>query len=258
MSGVFDAYAAYYDLLYRDKDYVGEVAWLHDLIQRHAPDAHALLELGCGTGAHAAHFSRLGYSVHGIDVSEEMLCRANALAASLPEAQAARLQFEHGDVRDWRGAGQFDVVLSLFHVFSYQVSDADIRAAFSTAAAHLRKGGVLIIDFWYGPAVVAQQPESRVRQLEDEHIRLLRIAEPKSFPDENRVDVNYEVRIEDRRNGGQSRFFETHRMRYFFEPELDALARGCGLEPVLFREWLSDREPSADSWSAMLLARCSA
>ncbi len=255
MSQVFDAYAAYYDLLYRDKDYAGEVDYLHALIRKHAPEANDLLELGCGTGAHAANFARLGYTVHGIDASDEMLARARAMATSLPASLAARLHFETGDVRNWRGNRQYDVVLSLFHVFSYQVADEDIRAAIATAATHLRPGGLMVVDFWYGPAVVAIQPEARVKELEDDRIRLTRRAEPESFPEQKRVDVKYDVTIQDLRHGALTRFTETHRMRYFFEPELVQLLRECGMAPLLLREWMADKPASTQSWSAILLAK---
>lgn len=255
MNAVFDAYAAYYDLLYRDKDYAGEAAWLHGLIRRHAPATRTLLELGCGTGAHAAHLARLGYAVHGLDLSAPMLERARTMAASLPEDVAGRLAFEQADIRDWPGPGTFDAVLSLFHVFSYQVTDADVRAAFRTVARHLRAGGILAFDFWHGPAVLAQQPERRVRRLEDAAIRVVRTAEPAFFPDQHRVDVHYDVRIEDRASGECTSVTETHRMRYFFPDELEAFAREAGLEPIGFSEWLADREPSTDSWSATMVAR---
>ena len=61
MMDAFGAYARYYDLLYRDKDYPAEARYLHELIQRHAPGAQSILDLGCGTGAHAAEFAELGY-----------------------------------------------------------------------------------------------------------------------------------------------------------------------------------------------------
>src|SRR5579883_3231722 len=35
MSQVFNAYAAYYDLLYRDKDYAGEAGYVRSLLSRH-------------------------------------------------------------------------------------------------------------------------------------------------------------------------------------------------------------------------------
>ena len=70
---VFDGYARYYDLLYRDKDYAAEARHVHDIIQRHSPGAHSILELGCGTGAHAIHLATMGYAIHGVDRSHEML-----------------------------------------------------------------------------------------------------------------------------------------------------------------------------------------
>ncbi|WP_341999478.1 hypothetical protein [Chlorogloeopsis sp. ULAP02] len=64
---VFGNYARYYDLLYRDKDYVGEALFIRRLIQNHAPEAQDILELGCGTGNHAVLLAKEGYKVHGVE-----------------------------------------------------------------------------------------------------------------------------------------------------------------------------------------------
>ena len=48
----FGEYAKYYDLLYADKDYAAESAFVGEIIQRHAPGARLLLELGCGSARH--------------------------------------------------------------------------------------------------------------------------------------------------------------------------------------------------------------
>jgi methylase of polypeptide subunit release factors len=64
---VFGAYARYYDLLYRDKDYAAEAQYVHRLIQSHALGARSILELGCGTGAHAVLLAGEGYRIHGVD-----------------------------------------------------------------------------------------------------------------------------------------------------------------------------------------------
>jgi 2-polyprenyl-3-methyl-5-hydroxy-6-metoxy-1,4-benzoquinol methylase len=66
---VFEDYVAYYDLLYQDKDYAREAEFVHRLIQDEMPGAVSILDLGCGTGTHAAIFAEMGYSVHGIDHS---------------------------------------------------------------------------------------------------------------------------------------------------------------------------------------------
>ena len=41
---IFDAYAAYYDLFYRDKDYAGEAAYVDGLIRRHHPSSQSVLD----------------------------------------------------------------------------------------------------------------------------------------------------------------------------------------------------------------------
>lgn len=252
---VFDAYAAYYDLLYRDKDYAGEAEYLHRLMTQHARGDTELLELGCGTGQHAAQFARLGYRATGIDRSAGMLARASELRQKLPAALAAQLEFEPGDVRDWRAPCRFPIALSLFHVLSYQVTDADVSAMLATVAAQLAPGGLFIADFWYGPAVLAQRPESRSKVLEDERLWLQRLAEPHSFPEQHRVDVNYRVCWRDKSGAASGEFEETHHMRYFFEDELRRLLSDAGLQALHFEEWLTGAPASEASWSVVLLAR---
>ena len=50
---VFDQYARYYDLLYRDKDYSGETDFVLAVLRDYAPRANHIFEMGCGTGIHA-------------------------------------------------------------------------------------------------------------------------------------------------------------------------------------------------------------
>jgi len=255
MSAVFDAYAAYYDLLYRDKDYVAEARYLHELIQEFAPGPRSILELGSGTGAHAAALARLGHRVSGIDLSDSMLVRAQALRASLPEELASKLHFEQGDIRRWNGGKQHDVALSLFHVISYLPENADVSAALANAASQLAPGGLLIFDFWYGPAVLAQRPETRVKELSDERIALTRIAQSDLDTSRNRVDVHYKLLVEERATGRLQRLQETHRMRYFFQPEIAHFLELAGFEVLRFEEWLTRAPLSTATWGALVAAR---
>ncbi len=74
----FGNYSRYYNLLYKDKDYIGEVDFIHDLIQKYSPDAQNILDLGCGTGRHDALLAEKGYAITGVDMSEEMLLIAHS------------------------------------------------------------------------------------------------------------------------------------------------------------------------------------
>lgn len=255
MKPVFDTYARYYDLLYRDKDYVAEAAYVVSHIREKAPQALRILELGCGTGAHAEHLARMGYTVHGIDLSESMLVRAEARKAALPPDVAARMSFGIGDARTVRTGETYDVVISLFHVMSYQAANTDLTAALETAAIHLARNGLFMFDFWYGPAVLMQNPEVRVKRLEDHDIKVMRIAEPMMHVNENIVDVNYTVSIEMKSTGHVEEIQEKHRMRYLFLPELSHFLSISGFTVLNQYQWMGDQVPDEHTWAGFLIAQ---
>lgn len=250
---VFGDYSRYYDLLYRDKDYIGESQFIHQLIQSHAPHSLDILELGCGTGHHAALLAQQGYKLHGIDISQEMLDYADQRRSQLTTKIASNLQFTQGDIRQVRLHQKFDVVISLFHVISYQTTNADLQAAFATAKAHLKPNGIFIFDVWYGPAVLTTPPEVRVKRLEDEIIEITRIAEPVMYPNKNCVDVNYSIFIKDKTTFAITELTETHKMRYLFKPELEILLANFQLEIYKYQEWLTNKNASLETWNVYFL-----
>ena len=247
---VFNEYARYYDLLYRDKDYAGESDYIHRLIQARSPGAGTVLNLGCGSGRHDRCLVERGYTVTGVDLSEEML-RAARNAAAGTDA----LSYVRGDARSIRLGKTFDVVISLFHVMSYQVTNRDLLEAFATAHAHLKPGGLFIFDCWYGPGVLTDPPTVRVKELEDEAISATRIAQPTIHPNENVVDVNYRVILRDKASGTVRGITETHRMRYLFQPEVELMLGTSGFQPPLSEEWLTSAPLGLSSWNALFTAR---
>ena len=248
MGAVFDAYTEYYDLLYHDKDYASEASYVLDLIQRHGNGGRTLLEFGCGTGNHSRYFAESGYKVTGIDRSPGMIETARRKGVQ------HNLNFYEGDARTFRDGIHYDVVISLFHVASYQTSNEDICRFLETAAMHLKSGGVLIFDFWYAPAVLTQKPEVRVKRVENDRIRVVRIAEPELDVRRSIVTVNFEVLIQDRRSDRLSIVHERHEMRYFCDMELQHILENCGLKSLRSEEWRSGKPLSESTWSAVWVA----
>lgn len=252
---IFADYARYYDLLYRDKPYQEEADYIRKLILTYVPVAHNLVELGCGSGIHAEYLARTGLEVTGVDLSEWMLDRAAARRAGLSDDLAQRLRFAQGDVRTVRLGMQADAVISLFHVMSYQAENADLEAMFVSAREHLRPGGIFVFDVWYGPAVLTDRPVVRVKKLEDEALRITRIATPMLHPARNQVDVHYRIIVQDKATGRCSETEETHRMRYLFSPEIELLARQAGFAVIDAHEWMSGRQPGYDTWGVCFVCR---
>jgi SAM-dependent methyltransferase len=253
---VFGAYAQYYDRLYRDKDYPAEAAFVHDLAQEFSPGAATLLDLGCGTGQHALHFAARGYSVTGVDRSDDMIKAACAHLAAADKANAARVRFAAGDIRQVRLNECFDVTTALFHVMSYQVANDDLAAAFETARAHTMPGGVFIFDCWFGPGVLSDPPQMRVKRLPSQDgIDITRLTEPHFCPLENRVDIDFTLIVTHTATGRCQQLCETHAMRYLFKPEIELLGQAHGFAIVECCQWLNRQKPDATCWNACFVAR---
>jgi SAM-dependent methyltransferase len=251
---VFGTYARYYNLLYKDKVYPAESRYIHELIQKHCPGARTVLNLGCGTGNHDFELAKFGYDINGVDMSAEMLSAANTRLAKLGAVMPS-VCFQQGDIRTVRLNKTFDVVLSLFHVMSYQSTNDDLQSAIATAKEHLAPGGFFVFDCWYGPAVLSDPPVVRVKRLEDESIQVVRIAEPVMHPNENVVDVNYQVMITEKSTGAVEQLVETHRMRYFFIPELELFLRNAGLRIITDSEWMTGNCPDLTTWGVCFVVK---
>jgi SAM-dependent methyltransferase len=210
-----------------------------------------VLDLGCGTGRHAEQLIRRGYEVVGVDASEAML---EAARARLPGAT-----FVDGDIKSVSLEAEFDAALLMFAVLGYQLSNADVLAALGTARRHMRAGGVLFFDVWYGPAVLAQRPTDRVRvQTVGGNERVLRMATPALDTRAHACTVQYHVwRLSGDRVLEEAS--EQHRMRYFFPLELELLLQCAGFDLLRLGGFPDlDEEPSESTWNVAVIARAAA
>jgi len=251
---VFDLYAAYYDLLYRDKDYAAETMYVRRLLEAANVSGGSILELGCGTGGHAVELVRDGFNVTGIDFSGHMIEGARRRADALSSNIAKRVDFQYGDVRNYRGSTTYSAVVSLFHVMSYQTGNDDQDQAFATARAHLDGGGVFLFDFWYGPAVLSDRPRHVVKEVSDDRIGVRRETTPVLHVNQNCVEVRFDVQITSSIDGRCERLLEAHMMRYLFLPEIEERLNRCGFRLASSSKWMSNESLSERSWYGCVVA----
>jgi SAM-dependent methyltransferase len=257
MSGeAFQLYGAHYDLLYRDKDYAAETDYIARTLRTARASTKRVLELGSGTGRHGRLLGSFGFDVVGVERSEAMLqaaMAADSAGLSLPPGGSFKCQA--GDIRTVRLDELFDAVLALFHVVSYQTANEDVELTFATAARHLGPGGLFLFDVWHGPAVLTERPSVRVKRVEDDKTRLIRIAEPDLEIETNVVTVKYTVLAESKPDNQWTTFTEIHQMRYFFPVEIGLFAERAGFEVERAEEFLSGRAASASTWGVAYLLR---
>jgi SAM-dependent methyltransferase len=251
----FGGSAKYYDLLYGDKDTVAECAFVRDIIERHGPEAHSLLDLGCGSARHVAEFAGAGLSVTGVDNSGGMMALAQERLRSLPAVIRDRISLAAGDITSYAPTRLYDAVVSLFHVIDYQTTDEALSGLLHTARRALRPGGVFVFDFWYGLAVEVQRPERREKRFENDVYSLTRVAEPVLDLARHIVEVNYTLAAFDRKNGKTETIREVHAMRYLFLPEIKRFAAEAGFEIVEHGAWLGGGPLNERTWSGYVTAR---
>ncbi len=134
--------AAVYDVIYADKDYAREALRLNTIVRRLRPQRGGrLLDVGCGTGCHAAFFRYFGYAVEGLDLDPAMLDVARGRYPDIP--------FHQGDMQTFRLDRTFDVITCLFSAIGYLPDVPALRTTIANLARHLRPGGVLIIEPWF-------------------------------------------------------------------------------------------------------------
>lgn len=247
----FEKYSAFYDLLYRDKDYSGEAEYVARTVRAFSPRARTILELGSGTGRHGRLLAQMGYRVHGIERSPDMVSLARSQSDTVPSQNGGAFTCEVGDICKARVGRTFDVAISLFHVISYQTTNDALRAAFRVAAEHLEPAGLFVFDVWHGPAVLTQQPTVRIKEVADERYGVKRTSRPRLDTNRGTVNVVYDMECEDKASGAVSRFSEEHLMRYLFPTEVEFLADAAGFRCVATEEFLTGVEPSPFTWGVM-------
>ncbi len=248
---VFQDYAYYYNSFYKDKDYEFESKQVDSLLNLYGKGTKKIINFGCGTGRHDIELTKLGYKCAGVDLSSLMIDIAKKNTAK----EKMSISYEVADIRNYESQDQYDTVIALFHVMSYQIKNQDITAAFRSARKVLNKGGIFLFDVWYGPGVLCDKPCVRVKEAEDSTNRLVRIARPVMHDKDNVVDVSYEVFVINKLTGHTKVINEMHNMRYFFRPELDFFLEIAGFELIDNLDCQSLGETDFTSWTSYFIAR---
>lgn len=247
---VFHDYAYYYNAFYKDKNYKAEAEQVNLLLKKYGKDVKRIINFGCGTGKHDIELADMGYQCMGIDMSQMMIdiAKKNTLGRE-------NIDFSAADIRKYKTSAQYDAVISLFHVMSYQNTNEDILEAFQSARRALSAGGIFLFDVWYGPGVLSDKPALRVKEIQDDQYRLIRIARPVMHDKTNVVDVCYEILVIDNQTGETKTISEVHSMRYFFRPELESYLEKAGFELIDNLDCATLGATDYGSWTSYFVAR---
>ncbi|KAG2446869.1 hypothetical protein HYH02_008026 [Chlamydomonas schloesseri] len=138
-----------YELAFSYRDFKAEVKFLQEVYKQHNKhQLSSVLELGCGPARHLAGLARGGVAkVVGLDLSPDMLGHARKSLAKQGGKAAEVVELVQGDMSDFDLPHKsFDMVMCLLGTFSHLLDTDQAISAFRSAAAHLRPGGILLLE----------------------------------------------------------------------------------------------------------------
>ena len=252
-----ETYSQLYDSFYEEKDYPGEARFVLSRIETLLGTSRRfdILDLGCGTARHAAHFAEHGHRVDGVERSTRMLEIARLGLTARGSPIADRVSVREGDIRYASLGLTYDAICCLFHVINYMQRDEDVRAAFVNARRHARDGTAYLFDFWHGPAVLRHPPVLREKTITTGTSTVRRVSTPIWDRARSLVRVNYRLEITDLLTGRMSTEHECHILRYFFPEQIETWLKASGFLAVEVAEWMTAKPPRDDCFSVYMLAR---
>jgi len=192
----------------------------------------------------------MGYTVIGVDQSETMLDIARTKAAEKDQD----IQFHRQDIRNLDLSHQFDAAVAMFAVMGYQTSNKDFEDTLISIYNHLFPGGLLIFDVWFGPAVLSERPQDRMKVIELPNKKIIRFAHSILDVIQHTVEVNYIVlEITGQKT---TEIFEHHLMRYFFYQEIAYFLEKNGFELLGIHPFM-DLEHNVDEncWNIVVICK---
>jgi SAM-dependent methyltransferase len=205
---MYSASAAHYDRIYSFKDYAAEARALAELLRADGRRIRTVLDVACGTGAHAAALTDgHGFEVDGIDLDPALL----AIAA----AKCPRGRFLQADMTDLHLGRTFDAVLCLFGSIAYTVTPSRLRAALACLREHVAPGGVVIVEPFLTPDGFVAGHTSSITA-ESDGVRVTR--SNRSERDGAVCRLNFDYVIEG--PGGTQRANEVHELGLFSVDEI--------------------------------------
>jgi ubiquinone/menaquinone biosynthesis C-methylase UbiE len=225
---MFSKTAQYYDLIYSQKDYQGEVEKLLAFIGEHrSSNGDRLLDVACGTGHHI-HYLKEHFDVEGLDLDPKLL--------EIARNRNPEVAFHEGDMIDFDLDRKFDIITCLFSSIGYVRTKENLNKAIESMARLLNPGGLLIIEPWFTPE--DWHPGTLHTQIIDKpELKIVRMNLSLSKGDLSYFDFHYLIGTLE----GVEHFVEHHELGLFERVETEKAYRAAGLLVSYDEEGLTGR-----------------
>lgn len=198
-----DIYYGYYDAIFADKDYSGEIERVLSLAWPR-PEPARILEIGAGTANHTLVCAGLGHRITAVDIDPRMAAKAGEKLNRQEPVIAERIEYYLGPVEQLV-AREFDLALAMFNVVNYLDDITKLQTLLAAVAERLKPAGSFVFDAWNGVAALLDPPQRERRTIETAtHVLDLEIS-PRLNPGALSVDIDYALQSTPRSGVGEER-----------------------------------------------------
>ncbi len=135
----YNTFAQFYDRLTENVDYKVRSSYISNFFSQHGKGKGTVLDLACGTGSLSKHLSDYGYSVIGLDSSDDMLTVACSKSIN-------NSLFINGDMTSFSLPEKVDYCVCSLDSINH-LTEAELwRKCFKCVAASLNSEGIFVFD----------------------------------------------------------------------------------------------------------------
>ena len=135
----YNTFARFYDSLTENVDYKVRSEYISNFFSRYCDDCNTVIDLACGTGSLSKYLAEKGYSVTGIDISEDML----TVAAGKRIENAL---FVKGDMTDFTLPEKVDACVCSLDAINHLTDFDEVLKCFMCVNDSLKDRGIFVFD----------------------------------------------------------------------------------------------------------------
>ena len=229
----YSTLAEWFEYLNDDCDYEQWSQYLIKTLSAYPLDTG--LDVGCGGGYFTRALQRHGYQMTGMDVSAEMLDKAQRTAFS----EGVRSEYILGDVSKGKIARKYSFVTAINDCFNY-VEKGRLKTALKNVYGALKKGGIFLFD-------VSSEKKFREKFMDavnvDDRDDVTYFSFARLDGEIATLDVTLYVKGKD---GKYERFDERHVQYVYTEAELSAALEEIGFTVLRVEGHLGENKSISD------------
>jgi SAM-dependent methyltransferase len=204
-----------------------------------------ILELACGTGRVSIRLAEAGFSVTGLDLSEQMLGIFREKLSAKPELD---IKIVHSNMADFKLDRKFAMIIVPFRAFQALTDDDDIENALTCVREHLADDGIFIVNVFNPHPVMDETwccPEMVMWERLDEETgnHVVKKVVNERIDIENRVIYPHYVFEVTYPNGKSERILDYLKLKYYYSDQLRAEVEKAGMAVAEEYSWYDKSPP---------------